>query len=68
MVWKLIFYVHLVGLVEIGEYKDADECAKLAGKLNEGFVYTKEGYGHDLAKEDSRMNYICVPAPKTSLF
>ena len=63
MVWKLIFYVHMAGLVEIGEYGDADECAKLAGELNKEFVYSSEYRGWDLT-HDSKMRYICAPAPK----
>jgi hypothetical protein len=65
MVWKLIFMVHMVGLTEVGEYSDANECAKIAGELNEAFVYNKEGYGWDLSKSDNdHMRYICAPAPK----
>ena len=62
MLWKLIFYAHLAGLLELGTYSDLSECQIWATKLNEQRVWTSEFRSFDL-RGDTNMSYRCMPAP-----
>jgi hypothetical protein len=63
MVWKLIFYAHLVGMLEVGSYSELSECKSMAAELNKQKVWQSYSY-FDLQSDDSRMSYRCIPVPE----
>lgn len=64
MVWKLIFYAHLAGVLEVGSYSDLSECKEMAAELNKQKVWVSEWGAYDLKSDDSRMSYRCIPVPE----
>ena len=64
MVWKLIFYAHMAGMLELGTYSDLSECQRWAGELNEQKVWVSRWGAFDLKSDDSRMSYRCIPVPE----
>ena len=63
MAWKLIFYAHMAGLLELGTYSDLSECQRWASELNEQKVWTSDRRRFDLSSGETNMSYRCVPVP-----
>jgi hypothetical protein len=63
MVWKLIFYAHMAGLLDLGTYSDLSECQRWAAELNKEKVWSSEYRYFDLSSGETNMSYRCVPVP-----